>query len=346
MNLTRFSRATDVFNLYFKMSPQPGLLLQNHIIAEVNPAFEQLTKKKKGYLINHSIAQVMQQQKGEPLLNLIIEQENGETDCLFSIGSDIVKYNCKWNRLYDESEETTLVLFEQMSRPQVSAYEKELINDLHEQRDLIALIIETDEYERKKISDFLHDEVGSLMASCKHQLDLSLFSNQGNNNRSAEELKKGIRMLDESIKMLRHIAMHTAPVSYEFGLVNAIQNLVESVNYQGDTLVKFIPVTDSLNLKKSLEITIYRIIQELLQNSIKHASATEIILQLYSDQHGVTITYEDNGKGFDYNKELKKQNAIGLKKINQRVGLFDGKMQIDSFPNQGTVITIDLLLRS
>jgi signal transduction histidine kinase len=142
--------------------------------------------------------------------------------------------------------------------------------------------------------------------------------------------------------MLRQIAMHTAPVSYEFGLLNAVHNLTETINRRGEAHVQFIPVAQELKLSKSLEITVYRIIQEMLLNFIKHAFATEIVLQLIGDANHLSITYEDNGKGFDYRKELKKKNAIGLKKIKQRVELFNGKIQFDSIENRGTIITIDL----
>jgi signal transduction histidine kinase len=73
--------------------------------------------------------------------------------------------------------------------------------------------------------------------------------------------------------------------------------------------------------------------------------ASEIILQLISDKNCISISYEDNGKGFDYRKESKKKNALGLKKIKQRVELFQGKLQIDSSENHGTVITIEFATR-
>lgn len=342
MNLTRFSKATDVFNLYFRMAPQPGVLLKNQLIVEVNYAFEQLTKRKKGYLINHSIAQVLQQQKGEPLLTLLNDLDKGEKVFSFAIAGETVAFNCKWSKLQDDLEETTLLLFEQVSRNLLSPVEQELMEDLQEQRDLIELIIETDEYERKKFSDYLHDEVGSLLATCKHHLDLCLNTYQTDIQKTKEQLSEGIKLVDESIKMLRHIAMHTAPVSYEFGLLKAVQNLAETINRRGEVQVHFISAIPALRISKSLEITLYRIIQELLLNSIKHASATEITLQLIGDAHQITVIYEDNGKGFDYKKELKKKNALGLKKIKQRVDLFNGKIQFDSLENRGTIITIDL----
>lgn len=342
MNLTRFSKATDVFNLYFRMAAQPGILLKNDLIIEVNHAFEQLTKRKKGYLINHSFTQIMQQHKGEPLLTLLQEVDKGEKVFSFQIGQETVVFNCKWSKLHDELEETTLVLFEQVTRSLLSPLEQELMEDLQEQRDLIELIIETDEYERKKFSDYLHDEVGSLLATSKHQLDLCLNTYQTDKEKAKEQLMQGIKLVDESIKMLRQIAMHTAPVSYEFGLLNAVHNLTETINRRGEAHVQFIPVAQELKLSKSLEITVYRIIQEMLLNSIKHAFATEIVLQLIGDANHLSITYEDNGKGFDYRKELKKKNAIGLKKIKQRVELFNGKIQFDSIENRGTIITIDL----
>ncbi len=342
MNLTRFSKATDVFNLYFRMAPQPGVLLKNQLIVEVNHAFEQLTKRKKGYLINHAITQVLQQHKGEPLLTLLHEMDKGEKIFSFMIGNEAVQFNCKWSKLQDELEETTLLLFEQVSRTIMSPVEQELMDDLQEQRDLIELIIETDEYERKKFSDYLHDEVGSLLATSKHQLDLCLTTCQTDIQKTKEQLREGIKLVDESIKMLRHIAMHTAPVSYEFGLLNAIHNLTDAINRRGEASIHFIAAAPVLTISKSLEITLYRIVQELLMNSIKHAYATEITLQLIGDSDHVSITYEDNGKGFDYKKELKKKNAIGLKKIKQRVDLFNGKIQFDSIENRGTIITIDL----
>jgi two-component system NarL family sensor kinase len=160
--------------------------------------------------------------------------------------------------------------------------------------------------------------------------------------KSKDELHRTIKLLDESIRQLRNIALHNSPVSFEFGLINAINSLVDIINKRAQVKVQFICHAEKLNLTKSFEITVYRIIQELLNNSSKHSNATEIVLQLIKHESSINIVIEDNGKGFDYKKEKKRKDIFGLRRVKQRVELFNGKMQVDSSENSGSIITIEL----
>jgi signal transduction histidine kinase len=345
MNDIHIHPSNEVFDLYFRLSAHPGVLLENGIIKEANYAFEGLTKKKKGHLINHSFKSFLNQTKGESMFDLMSELSKGEKHFTFIINNSEQTFNCKWTSSYSNNVSTILLILEPSVSLMITPLEKELFDDLQDQRELIDLMIESDEYERKKFSDYLHDEIGSLLATAKHQLNIAHNAVLADHLTSKSEIEKSIHLVDESIRQLRSIALQTAPISYEFGLINAINNLVDRLNKKSsNSQIQFISAVDKLKLNSSLEITTYRIIQELLNNTSKHSNASEIILQLIKHETSINITIEDNGKGFNPKIERKRKDTLGLKKIKQRVDLFRGKMQIDSSENSGTIITIELTI--
>jgi signal transduction histidine kinase len=330
-----------LWNLLFDTLPQPACVVRNGLVFDINSSMQRLLNTDDSDWLGQELATLLPASPSDKIYARMQRNGDGQLPCTLFINGVSMLYTCKWKSI-SASDDSFLLILEPVSSVLPTALEKDLYEDLQEQRDLIELMIETEEMEHKKFSDYLHDEVGSLLATAKHQLDIASQSLHNNASASLQEINKSIDLVDRSINQLRTIAMHTAPVSVEFGLISALQYLSETLNRKSNLNVKLIFIPENISLPRSLEIITYRTVQELLNNSIRHSEATEIILQLVQHPTSLSIIVEDNGKGFDYRKEKSKKGTIGLKKIMQRVELFDGKIEVDSTPGKGTVITIDL----
>ncbi|MNR31036.1 Sensor histidine kinase ComP [compost metagenome] len=125
-----------------------------------------------------------------------------------------------------------------------------------------------------------------------------------------------------------------------FGLKTALKDLCETL-MTNSTKIDFQAFEIDGPIPEQTQITIYRIVQEMLANAIRHAQATKILLQCSKNGHMFFITQEDNGKGFDLNS-THAENGTGLNNIRNRVGFLKGKMEIESTINEGTIINIEL----
>jgi signal transduction histidine kinase len=129
----------------------------------------------------------------------------------------------------------------------------------------------------------------------------------------------------------------------KFGLKSAVKDFCESVQVQGNTKI----ICEQLGAERELgnkgDINVYRIIQELVNNAVKYAEATQIVVQLTKTPNKVMITVEDDGKGFDLTT-LEKSSGIGLTNIKYRVNYLNGTIEINSKPGEGTTVNIELII--
>ncbi|MGH2647449.1 MAG: sensor histidine kinase, partial [Ginsengibacter sp.] len=126
----------------------------------------------------------------------------------------------------------------------------------------------------------------------------------------------------------------------KFGLDEALKEYCNSVNITGLIRVKYQSLGMQLRLEQSTEIIIYRIVQELLNNVLKHAAASEAFVQLIRQENRLSVVVEDNGKGFDANLAGNKDGA-GLINVRSRVDYLKGQLDINSEPGKGTLINIE-----
>ena len=151
-------------------------------------------------------------------------------------------------------------------------------------------------------------------------------------------------LIEEAYQKVRTIA-HTknAGVMANQGLLSAVKNIAKKVSIPGKLKVEVIPFGLEERLENSLEIAIFRMIQEILTNAIKHAKATEIVIHLTQHDDSLNILIEDNGKGFNP-KTIDKKEGMGLPNIEKKVEQMGGVFSIDSFEKRGTSIIIDIPL--
>ena len=198
-------------------------------------------------------------------------------------------------------------------------------------------VLQGEEQERRRLAQDLHDGLGGMLAGAKINLSTQITDTYSPDQRT--ELEKITLQLDNSVTELRRIAHNMMPVNLlKFGLTTALKDLCESL-ISDTTHIDFQALDIEDTLREEVQIHIYRIVQELLSNAVRHAQATNIILQCSQNDDLFFITQEDNGKGFDQDVPAK---GIGLSNIKNRVGFLKGKIDIDSSPNAGTTINIEL----
>jgi two-component system NarL family sensor kinase len=149
-------------------------------------------------------------------------------------------------------------------------------------------------------------------------------------------------MLDNTIGDLRKVAQNLMPEALvKFGLQEALRDFCNSIQSSTDIKVVYQQFGEKRKLNNTAEVFIYRMVQELVANILKHAKATEIMVQLMMDENSTSLTVEDNGKGFDLNT-LQHKNGAGIRNINYRVQYLNGTLDIDTTPGSGTSVNIQL----
>lgn len=208
--------------------------------------------------------------------------------------------------------------------------EKKLLLQKRENDMLDALAI-GEENERTRLADELHDGVASNLVALKLQLE--------NANLSETAIEKSLDLIKHTNKELRHLAHRMMPVNFETkSLPEAIKNFCEYCSVPARE-VSFITNVEKTGKDGGTKMMLYRAVQELVQNAMKHAAASEITVQLLAKNNSLELLVEDNGCGFDMADE---NYLSGFESLNRRVKMFNGKMEIGSEKNKGTSVFITL----
>lgn len=196
-------------------------------------------------------------------------------------------------------------------------------------------LLQGEERERRRVAGDLHDGLGGLLAGVKMNLTGMAAETQ------VKDLTRVVDQLDHSISELRRIARNMMPEALlKFGLETALKEACENL-ISDKVNIRFQTYGIRSNIPHEKQLTVYRIAQELLNNAIKHASASEILLQCSQNNDTFYITLEDNGKGFD-TSAIRSFKGIGLSNVKNRVDYLSGKLEINSTVNEGTSINIEL----
>lgn len=215
------------------------------------------------------------------------------------------------------------------------------IQKLEDEKKLMAAqsVMVGEEKERERIARELHDGIGVLLSTASIH-----FSSveEKSDPRTSEMLQKANKLLKDASKEVRQISHNMMPgVLSKFGLREAIEDLCEDVEEAGDMTVNLHLSLAEGRLPQNTEIMIYRVIQEMLNNTIKHAKASLIILSMTRGETDLQIEYSDNGVGFEENKLLHGKN-IGLSGIRSRIEYLGGKIILSSAAGKGTRYSISI----
>jgi signal transduction histidine kinase len=205
-------------------------------------------------------------------------------------------------------------------------------------------LIQSQESERKRIAADLHDGLGQNLLIIKNRALLGTM-----NSEAHQAFKEQFDMISASasqaIDEVRQIAYNLRPYHLDqLGLTNAIEVMIEKVAASTTIhMTASISPIDELFSKED-EINIYRVVQECLNNVVKHASATEAQVRVKRDGHAIHITVEDNGRGFVPNGRRAGRRGLGLTGMSERVKMLGGLHKIDSAAGRGTTVTIRINL--
>ncbi len=207
------------------------------------------------------------------------------------------------------------------------------------QRQLMKAVFDTQEGERSRLAEDLHDSVGQVLSAIKMNLHrLDKLQNQGvqdaiNQHQILDNTKK---LLDECLVEIRNIIKNILPpVLTDFGLSEALENLAKKVAQDTGLEVVFYAEKSNERYKKEIEVMIYRIVQELFNNAIKHAGASKIELSLTNFSSALILKFKDNGVGFNREQIT---HGLGLKNIESRIQLMEGTFSLTA--NPGTSIEL------
>ncbi len=218
----------------------------------------------------------------------------------------------------------------------------EKIISLEKEQQVVSLqsMITGQESERNRIARDLHDGLGGLFSTVK--MYFSTLQHEQPTFGALPLFQKSMELIHSAAEELRRIAHNLMPeVLLKLGLINAIQDLCN--NIQGSRLLKISLQAYGMEnrLNPQTEIMLYRIVQELLNNILKHARATQVIIQFNRHQEKLSITIEDDGQGFNVSEE---NAGAGLKTIQSRVSYLNGELNIDSAQGLGTTVMMEFLL--
>jgi len=211
------------------------------------------------------------------------------------------------------------------------------------QRQLLEAVIEAQEAERRRVARDLHDEVGAMLALVK--LNVGQVSQQpGVPPETKAMVQNAKTMLDDVMHHVRRISHNLMPVVLEkMGLPLALEAMRRSVSASSRLAVELECNDKSRRFDPKHELLLYRMVQELFSNSMKHAAATLIRVQLLFKEQEIVLTYTDNGNGFDFKawqQHEQRPVSLGLVNLQSRVSLMHGKLDYYSAPDAGTKATI------
>ena len=213
----------------------------------------------------------------------------------------------------------------------------EVKNARDTQKDILLKIINSKEEERKRIAESLHNGLAQILYASRLHIERLDCSKE---KEDIDSIKKTVlTLLEESINETRTLSFQLAPyMLQDYGLKSAIEELISRLNKTNLHIIyKELGLENRLN--QQLEFAVFRIIQELINNIIKHSDSTEAEINLIKDRSVLNLTIWDNGKGFDLSKSI---DGMGLNSIKNWVNLYLGTLSIEPNIGKGSVIKIGM----
>ncbi|MET0465880.1 MAG: tetratricopeptide repeat protein [Chitinophagaceae bacterium] len=307
---------------YLRMSTRLGDSLLNETIQkntlEIEKKFE--AEKKETQIKTLTANQKVQQ--------LSIERKNLWNNILLTAGAAVVIISLLVYRTYQQKQKI----------------QEQRIAELETEKKLAATeaVLKGEEQERTRLAKDLHDGLGGMLSGIKYSFS-TMKGNLIMTPENARAFERSMDMLDSSIAEMRRVAHNMMPEALvKFGLDTALKDFCNDINQSGALTVNYQSLgMDNISLDQTTAITIYRITQELLNNTMKHAAAKNAIVQLSYSGDTISLTVEDDGKGFD-TAVLQGARGIGWTNIQTRVEYLKGKTDIQSAPQKGTSVHIEL----
>lgn len=231
-----------------------------------------------------------------------------------------------------------LLLYNRRRLKQRAAYEIKLSR---QRNDLFGAVIMAQESERKRIAQDIHDTLGSLLSAAK--LNLSALDEDFVRGERAQLYRASLQLLDEVSAELRNIAHNIMPAGLsKIGLPAAVKGLLDTLSTPTGLKINYQVYGFDERLSDELEISIYRVLLELINNVIRHSGATLLTIQMIRYPRYINIVVEDDGIGLDKKKAAGQGKGMGLSNIRSRVSYLKGTMEIDSKEGVGTTVLMEI----
>lgn len=229
-----------------------------------------------------------------------------------------------------------------LTQKQKQKLQQQRISELETEKQLAATeaVLKGEEQERSRLAKDLHDGLGGILSGIKYSFN-TMKSNLHLTPENQYAFERGVEMLDISIKEMRRVAHNMMPEALlKFGLDTALKDFCNDINQSGALRIVYQSIGMEADISKPAAIPVYRIVQELVNNIIKHAEASSAIVQLSRTDNNINITVEDDGNGFD-SSALQQTSGIGWSNIRSRVEYLKGNLNIQSAPGKGTSVHVE-----
>ena len=202
-------------------------------------------------------------------------------------------------------------------------------------------IIQTEEKERKRFAKDLHDGLGPLLSSVK--MSVSSLAQMKHDDATREIVENTEFVINEAIKSLKEISDNLSPhILNNFGLIRALNNFTNKINITKTIRINLVSDLKDERFDSNVEVVLYRVVCELINNTVKHARAKKIDISLMKEEQDLNIVYKDDGKGFDVTKIIEQpgNGGMGFSNIYSRINSIKGEINIESGQKKGTLVTI------
>jgi signal transduction histidine kinase len=200
------------------------------------------------------------------------------------------------------------------------------------QKERIFAEITMQENERKRIANDLHDSLGPLLSTVK----LNMNSIDVHNPQDQDIINKAGKHIDEIISSLRQISHNLLPNTLQRnGLAEALREYIKDIQSKSQVQIQ-LHLIKEVKMNKDKEIHVFRMLQEMVQNALKHAHAKNIHIGISSEDNQLQVMVKDDGKGFDTTKAKTESRGLGLKSMESRIEMLNGQLSVESHANKGT----------
>ena len=344
-NAINYSKQATVLSQNLKFERVLYLSLPDLVAAEENLGHvtESFKYLKQLIAVNDSIKTRNNQKK---VYELQIKYETQKLDEKMQAQQQMLVQKNKINYLLGGSVLSLIVIFSLLygNYQNKQKLQQRKINEFETEKKLSATeaVLKGEEQERTRLAKDLHDGLGGMLSGLKYSFN-SIKNNVMFSQAHTKTFERSMDMLDNSINEMRRVAHNMMPEALvKFGLDIALKDFSNDMNQTGAINVNYLSLgMEKVSIKQTTAITIYRIVQELINNIIKHSDAKNAIIQLSKNGEKLSVTVEDDGNGFDITL-LNTAKGIGWTNIQSRVDFLNGTLNIQSTQSKGTSVFIEL----
>ncbi|SEG11484.1 sensor histidine kinase [Sphingobacterium lactis] len=312
------------FDLLFHDSIFSILILDKYYqLSKINGRFEQFFGKEEGQGLGSSIFDFLSDSDSKNLKQVLADKELAKEALIIPLTFQFDGHDSQLVDAYVKAYENTfgerqycLLLFDKHFQPD---------NSIHSfKQEIFKTIVDTQEKERIRIGRMLHDSVAQLLYAIRLKMQHVL----GDREYQSDDIKSMKELLNEAIVQVRNLSVDLVPsVLQDFGLVQAIHAMANRISTADFKIEVKVPEFCE-DFDNNLKLAVFRIIQELLNNAIKHSMATTVAITVICEDHTVNISVTDNGKGFGESLTELQKKGTGLRAIKNRVDLYNGEIKI------------------